>query len=124
MSDYYEDSKDDCNRRFRVSIERGLLRASEEFETRKEAEATVRMIRRINENFQFGLEVKVASRSNIWRAEDSEGEWVDDPNSGRVRAVMVGDDYEHVVDVSDLVPIDDNEYCSGCGQIGCSWGAS
>lgn len=56
--------------------------------------------------------------------DDSEGEWVDDPTSGRVRAVMVGDDYEHVVDVSDLVSIDDNKYCSECGQIGCSWGAS
>ena len=52
----------------------------------------------------------------------SEGEWVDDPDSRRVRAVMVGDDYEHVVDVADLIPLDD--YCSECGQVGCQWGRS
>lgn len=39
----------------------------------------------------------------------------------QVRAIMVGDDREHIVDVNDLTPLDDDAYCSGCGQIGCGW---
>lgn len=38
-----------------------------------------------------------------------------------VRVVMVGDDRVHTVDVDALTPIGDDEYCSGCGQIGCGW---
>lgn len=37
-----------------------------------------------------------------------------------VRAVMVGDDREHLVDVSDLTVLADDEYCGVCGQIGCT----
>jgi len=37
-----------------------------------------------------------------------------------VVAVMVGDDYEHIVNVSDLTKIDEDDYCHGCGQIGCT----
>lgn len=39
----------------------------------------------------------------------------------RVCAVMVGDDREHIVDVEDLTPLADGEYCRECGQIGCGW---
>jgi hypothetical protein len=42
------------------------------------------------------------------------------PNYGRVRAVMVGDDYVHSVDVDDLTVIGDLDYCAECGQIGCT----
>lgn len=42
----------------------------------------------------------------------------------RVIAVMVGDDRGHVVDVSDLTKLDDNQFCSECGQIGCGHGRS
>jgi len=38
-----------------------------------------------------------------------------------VRAVMVGDDREHLIDVDDLTPISDDDYCASCGQIGCEW---
>jgi hypothetical protein len=38
-----------------------------------------------------------------------------------LRVVMVGDDAEHIVDPDDLVVIDDEDYCSHCGQIGCGW---
>ena len=41
------------------------------------------------------------------------------PVSGRVRAVMVGDDREHIVDTDDLTEITEDDYCSGCGQTGC-----
>ena len=37
----------------------------------------------------------------------------------QVRAVMVGDDREHIVDVDDLTPLGDLDYCAICGQIGC-----
>lgn len=36
-----------------------------------------------------------------------------------VAAVMVGDDRVHLVDVADLTAIDPDDYCGGCGQIGC-----
>ena len=36
-----------------------------------------------------------------------------------VRAVMVGDDKEYWIDVDDLTKLDDDDYCSSCGQIGC-----
>lgn len=39
---------------------------------------------------------------------------------GFVIAVMVGDDREHTVDVADLTKINDDEYCGGCGQVGCT----
>lgn len=38
-----------------------------------------------------------------------------------VIAVMVGDDRRHIVDKSDLTEIDEEDYCSDCGQIGCGW---
>jgi hypothetical protein len=38
-----------------------------------------------------------------------------------VRAVMVGDDEIHEISAFDLVPIEDDEYCHECGQIGCGW---
>jgi hypothetical protein len=38
-----------------------------------------------------------------------------------VLAYMIGDDAEHRIDREDLTPIADEDYCGGCGQIGCSW---
>ena len=37
-----------------------------------------------------------------------------------VRAVMVGDDIVHHVEITHLHRIEDDAYCSGCGQIGCT----
>lgn len=39
----------------------------------------------------------------------------------RVRAVMVGDDHEHIVDVGELSEITEDDYCPSCGQMGCAW---
>jgi hypothetical protein len=36
-----------------------------------------------------------------------------------VEAVMVGDDGVHQIDVDDLVVITEDDFCHGCGQIGC-----
>ena len=38
---------------------------------------------------------------------------------GFIRAVMVGDDREHIVDVDDLTMIADEDFCPECGAIGC-----
>lgn len=37
-----------------------------------------------------------------------------------VIGVMVGDDHEHTIDVTSLTKIDDDDYCGGCGQVGCT----
>lgn len=54
--------------------------------------------------------------------DDADTEWtgIKAVNRDQVRAVMVGDDREHIVDVSDLTVIGEDDYCHECGQIGCS----
>jgi hypothetical protein len=42
-------------------------------------------------------------------------------DESQVVAVMVGDDREHTIDVDDLTVIGDDDYCSCCGQVGCTW---
>ena len=37
-----------------------------------------------------------------------------------VRVVMVGDDKVHIVDKDDCTEIPEEDYCSVCGQIGCT----
>ena len=39
--------------------------------------------------------------------------------TGRLIAVMIGDDKRFLVDFEDLTEIDDEEFCLGCGQVGC-----
>ena len=36
--------------------------------------------------------------------------------------IMVGDDYKWHIDMHDVRPLDDDDYCNGCGQIGCGHG--
>lgn len=38
----------------------------------------------------------------------------------RVRAVMVGDDRVHEVEVADLTELGEFDYCAECGQVGCT----
>jgi hypothetical protein len=56
-----------------------------------------------------------------WETEpDQDTEWSgQEVRTGRVIAVMVGDDYKHRCDPEDLIPIERKEFCGGCGQIGC-----
>jgi hypothetical protein len=35
---------------------------------------------------------------------------------------MVGDDHRWHIDMHDVTPLNDDEYCGGCGQIGCGHG--
>lgn len=60
--------------------------------------------------------------------EDADDHWADQragicgcPESGdHFYGVMVGDDREFLVDFEDVELIDDDDYCGGCGQIGCT----
>jgi hypothetical protein len=54
------------------------------------------------------------------RDEDYEWSGIEYENRDRVRMVMVGDDSVHIVDVGDLTPLDEDDYCHVCGQIGCT----
>lgn len=40
----------------------------------------------------------------------------------QVRCHMIGDDRTFLFDTEDMIELDDEEYCSSCGQVGCSWG--
>ena len=54
---------------------------------------------------------------------DEDTEWSGYENrTGMLVAIMVGDDLHHLVEPDDLTEINDDEYCSCCGQIGCQWG--
>ena len=54
-----------------------------------------------------------------------DGEYCYDPEpepvrTGRVVAIMVGDDRHFAFDPDDLIPISREAYCGECGQIGCT----
>jgi hypothetical protein len=53
------------------------------------------------------------------RDEDYEWTGIEEENTSMVRAVMVGDDRVHLVDVDDLTVIPEDAFCRGCGQVGC-----
>lgn len=40
-------------------------------------------------------------------------------NEDMVQVVMIGDDRVFTVDMEDLTPIEREEFCGQCGQIGC-----
>ncbi len=63
----------------------------------------------------------VAWRIRGWETEpDEDTEWSGIENrTGRIVAVMVGDDARHTFDPDDLSPIPDLAYCAECGQMGC-----
>lgn len=52
--------------------------------------------------------------------EDQEPELMSDES--RIVVVMVGDDKRHIVAASDLIPLNEDEFCPECGQIGCGHG--
>lgn len=53
--------------------------------------------------------------------------WSDDPadytevNYDMLVMRMIGDDRDFLIDVQDVSAISDDDYCDGCGQIGCGW---
>lgn len=63
----------------------------------------------------------VAWRVYGWETEpDEDTEWSGyEVRTGRVVAVMVGDDRRFAFEPDDLTPLDREEYCGECGQVGC-----
>lgn len=57
-----------------------------------------------------------------WETEpDEDTEWSGyEQRTGRVVCVMVGDDSRFCVDVDDVEPMAREDYCGGCGQVGCT----
>ena len=57
-----------------------------------------------------------------WETEpDADIEWSGyEVRTGRVLAVMVGDDERHSLDREDVTPIARESYCGFCGQVGCT----
>jgi len=54
-------------------------------------------------------------------APDTDTEWTGiEERTGRVIAVMVGDDAQHAVNLEDIAPLECEAYCGSCGQIGCT----
>ena len=80
-------------------------------------------------NFDFKQAYKAEGYSGIaWRATgwehvaDEDTEWTGEKvPTGRIEAHMIGDDCDFYFEPSELTPIDEDDYCSGCGQIGCGW---
>jgi hypothetical protein len=66
-----------------------------------------------------GIAFYVLGPVMVWN-EDSEWSGIEEPHESLVRAVMVGDDKVHHVDIDDLVLLDDDAYCHECGQVGCT----
>lgn len=56
------------------------------------------------------------------RDEDYEWTGIENVDTSRVVCVMVGDDRDFTFDVSDLVELEEGDYCRECGQIGCGHG--
>lgn len=52
---------------------------------------------------------------------DADTDWTGyEVATGRITAVMIGDDSVFAFDPADISPIEDDAYCSSCGQIGCT----
>lgn len=58
-----------------------------------------------------------------WEVEpDEDTEWSGImQRTGKVVAVMVGDDRKHTFEPDELTPLGDEDYCPSCGQTGCQW---
>ena len=56
-----------------------------------------------------------------WELEaDEDTEWSGIKNrTGQVVVTMVGDDRKFAVDPDDVHPINEDDYCHECGQVGC-----
>ncbi|MDM7993767.1 MAG: hypothetical protein QUS11_10695 [Candidatus Fermentibacter sp.] len=65
----------------------------------------------------------VAFRVLGWETEpDEDTEWSGrEVRTGKVVAVMVGDDHRWKFDPEEVTPLGEDEYCQECGQIGCGW---
>ena len=56
-----------------------------------------------------------------WKTEsDEDTEWSGIENrTGQIACVMVGDDRKFIFDQDEITPLNEDDYCASCGQIGC-----
>jgi hypothetical protein len=79
--------------------------------------------------FDFDPAYRADGHSGItWRVygyesePDEDTEWTGyEVATGLLVAHMVGDDRTFTFGPDELTPLEDEDYCSGCGQIGCGW---
>lgn len=57
--------------------------------------------------------------ADVWWPPD--GWETEEIQTGMAVMHMVGDDHPHIIDPADCTPLNDDDYCGGCGQIGCGW---
>ena len=64
----------------------------------------------------------IAFRVTGWETQpDDDTEWSgEEIRTGKVIAIMIGDDYEHKINPDKLIPISRESYCGSCGQMGCT----
>lgn len=57
-----------------------------------------------------------------WETEpDEDTDWSGyEVRTGNVVARMVGDDRDFSIDPEDVTPLDREDYCGSCGQVGCT----
>ena len=81
----------------------------------------------IEDGIDFDAHYKVRGYAGIaffllgWETEpDEDTEWSGMENrTGKVIAVMVGDDRRHAIDKEDLTLLEEDKFCRSCGEIGC-----
>lgn len=63
----------------------------------------------------------IAWRAYAYETEpDQDTEWTGMENpTGRILAHMIGDDRTFTFEPDELTPIGEDDYCPGCGQVGC-----
>jgi hypothetical protein len=69
-----------------------------------------------------GWDARIAWYVRGWEVEPDENtEWTGImERTGRVVVTMVGDDRRFAVEPEDVTPLDREDYCGICGQVGCS----
>ena len=63
-----------------------------------------------------GIAWRVTEYEKVWEEYGEDAQF----NMERVVAHMIGDDQNFTFDIEDLTPIDEDDYCPECGQIGCT----
>jgi hypothetical protein len=64
----------------------------------------------------------IAWRVLGWETEpDEDTEWSGCENrTGKIVCRMVGDDRDFVFEPEEVSPLNEEDYCGGCGQVGCT----
>lgn len=77
-----------------------------------------------NEELEFGKPEENPLYHNAVRIEGWDGIafFVDDCRAGKIECHMIGDDRKFTFDNDDATLLDEEEFCWGCGAIGCGWG--